>query len=91
MSKLKEFFKDISETVTVTKLDGALVVAIAALAGVIVGMLISPRKNTKFGCGNGNTTVHNWNDDEEEWDDDAICEAWDEDETDEDCDCLSFN
>lgn len=82
MSKLKEFFKDMSETVAVTKLDGVLVVTIAALAGVIVGMLLSPRKNTKFGCGNGNTTVHNWNDDEEERDDD---------ETDEDSDCLYFN
>lgn len=44
MKKIKEFFADMTETVSVTKLDGTLIVAIAALSGVIIGMLISPRK-----------------------------------------------
>ena len=47
MKKLKEFFADMTESVSVTKLDGTLIVAIAALSGVIIGMLISPRKNAK--------------------------------------------
>ena len=47
MKKIKEFFADMTETVSVTKLDGTLIVAIAALSGVIIGMLISPRKNAK--------------------------------------------
>ena len=51
MKKIKEFFADMTETVSVTKLDGTLIVAIAALSGVIIGMLISPRKNAKYGCG----------------------------------------
>ena len=55
MKKIKEFFADMTETVSVTKLDGTLIVAIAALSGVIIGMLISPRKNAKYGCGNGTT------------------------------------
>ena len=57
MKKIKEFFTDMTETVSVTKLDGVLMVAIAALSGVILGMLISPRKNAKYGCGNGTTYI----------------------------------
>lgn len=34
MKKIKEFFADMTETVSVTKLDGTLIVAIAALSGV---------------------------------------------------------
>ena len=59
MKKIKEFFADMTETVSVTKLDGTLIVAIAALSGVIIGMLISPRKNAKYGCGNGTTYITN--------------------------------
>ena len=63
MKKIKEFFADMTETVSVTKLDGTLIVAIAALSGVIIGMLISPRKNAKYGCGNGTgmTRIQNKN------------------------------
>ena len=45
----RNFLTDMTETVSVTKLDGTLIVAIAALSGVIIGMLISPRKNAKYG------------------------------------------
>ena len=68
MKKLKEFFADMTETVSVTKLDGTLIVAIAALSGVIIGMLISPRKNAKYGCDNGTTYITNGEDDWD-WDD----------------------
>lgn len=72
MKRFKEFFSDLSETITVTKLDGVLIVTIGALAGVIIGMLFSPRKNLTCGCGNGATTINNWSDEEdfleeEEW------------------------
>lgn len=66
MKKIKEFFADMTETVSVTKLDGTLIVAIAALSGVIIGMLISPRKNAKYGCGNGTTYITN--NGEDDWD-----------------------
>ena len=52
-----------------TKLDGTLIVAIAALSGVIIGMLISPRKNAKYGCGNGTTYITNNGEDDWDWDD----------------------
>lgn len=80
MKKCKEFFGTLSETLTVTKLDGILIVAISALAGVIVGTLCSPRKNTVWN--NGNTLTENWSGDD-----------WDsllEDDMYETEDCLSF-
>ena len=58
MKKIKEFFA-----------DGTLIVAIAALSGVIIGMLISPRKNAKYGCGNGTTYITNNGEDDWDWDD----------------------
>ena len=67
MKKIKEFFADMTETVSVTKLDGTLIVAIAALSGVIIGMLISPRKNAKYGWGNGKTYITNKGEDEWDW------------------------
>ena len=62
MKKIKEFFADMTETVS-------LIVAIAALSGVIIGMLISPRKNAKYGCGNGTTYITNNGEDDWDWDD----------------------
>lgn len=85
MKKWKEAWLSLSETVTVTKLDGLLTVAVAALAGIIVGMLCSPRKNVKFGCNNGNHTENHFCEDEDFWDEDFTEEDEDEDE-----DCLSF-
>ena len=52
MKKMKEFWRTLPETDTVTRLDGILIVTICALAGVIVGMLCSPRKVISIGCGN---------------------------------------
>ena len=53
MEKWKKRFESLSETITITKLDGSLLLAICALAGIIIGMLISPRKNAHYGCNNG--------------------------------------
>lgn len=45
-------------------------VTIAALSGVILGMLISPRKNAKYGCGNGTTYITNHGEDDDwDWED----------------------
>ena len=38
-------------------------------SGVIIGMLISPRKNAKYGCGNGTTYITNNGEDDWDWDD----------------------
>lgn len=66
MEKWKETLAKLSETVTVTKLDGILIVTIGTLAGMILGMLCSPRKNERYGCNNGTTYIHNWAEEEEE-------------------------
>ena len=56
MKKLKEYWLTLPETVTVTRLDGILIVIISALIGVIIGMLFSPKKYISIGC---NKKVHN--------------------------------
>lgn len=67
MEKWKGTLARLSETVTVTKLDGILIVTIGTLIGMILGMLCSPRKNARYGCNNGNTMIHNWGEDEEDF------------------------
>lgn len=79
MKKWKETCEKLSETVTVTKLDGILIVTIGTLIGMILGMLCSPRKNARYGCDNGNTVINHW-DDEEEWND----EDWNDEEREDD-------
>lgn len=65
MEKWKERLEKLSETVTVTKLDGILLIAIGTLSGMILGMLCSPRKNAQYGCNNGNT-MNQWKEELEE-------------------------
>lgn len=60
MEKWKERIAVLQESITITKLDGILLLAISALLGIITGMLISPRKNARYGCNNGTTEIHNW-------------------------------
>ncbi len=87
MEKWKKGFESLSETITITKLDGSLLLAICALAGIIIGMLISPRKNAHYGCNNGSTEINNFGNDSED-------EMWDADDEDdefyEDDEPLSF-
>lgn len=59
MKKLRELWATMPETVTVTRLDGILIVTISALVGAIIGMLCSPRKYVSIGCGNGANEIHN--------------------------------
>lgn len=68
MEKWKGALSKLSETVTVTKLDGILIVTIGTLIGMILGMLCSPRKNARYGCNNGTTYIHNWTEEEEDFD-----------------------
>ena len=83
MKKLKEFWKTMPETVTVTRLDGLLIVTICALAGVIIGMLCSPRKVISIGCGNEANEIHGLGDSEDCVEEHDI---WEEDK-----DVLHFN
>lgn len=71
MEKIKHYGNALSETVTLTKLDGLLAVLVAALAGCVIGMLVSPRSIKTFGCGNGCHHYYASLDGEDEEDEDA--------------------
>ena len=52
MKRLVNMIKDMPEELHISKVDFLLTVAISVMAGSIIGMLISPRKNQRFGvCG----------------------------------------
>ena len=80
MQKWKERLETLTETVTITKLDGTLLLAICGLAGIIIGMLISPRKNAHYGCNNGSTEINNFGTDAEDELFDEDDESWNEDD-----------
>lgn len=66
MKKLKAYLETMSETVSLTKREQTLMLALAALAGCVLGMLISPRKS--LCCGNSNGTQNyygSWDDEPE--------------------------
>ena len=52
-----ELFKEsLLEEKTMTKKEWLLTIAVAVLAGIVVGMLTSPRKNVMIASHNGNYT-----------------------------------
>ena len=51
MKKIREFFANLPEEITVTTLDGALIVAISVLAGALIGVLMSPRSVYRYKAG----------------------------------------
>ena len=69
MKKMKEYFAALSEPVTLTKKEKMMTVALAALTGLVLGMLIFPRKTTSICCGNDNGNYYPsdeaWEDEEE--------------------------
>lgn len=68
MKKLKEYMSTLSENVEMTKKEKLMVIVLAALAGCLLGMLISPRKNICCGNGNGNQNYYpdSWDEEEPE-------------------------
>ena len=56
--KLKKAWEDTATPITVNKREMILEFALCALTGVVVGMLVSPRKNQTFGSYN-TSTVNN--------------------------------
>ena len=64
--KMKQFLKmiiEIPQEVKVSKAEFFLTIAVSALTGVVVGMFLSPRKNQRYGCDNGNYNYYNGIDD----------------------------
>ena len=74
MKKLKELWATMPETVTVTRLDGILIVTISALVGAIIGMLCSPRKYVSIGNSSNDTyntgSLDEWAEEMNIWEDD---------------------
>lgn len=66
MKKLKDLWNNIPEEMTVTKLDGALILADVLLFGIILGIFFAPRRKATYGCGNGTTTIYEYGIEEEE-------------------------
>ena len=67
--KIKAYLETLSESVTMTKKEKLMTVIIAALSGLVLGMLLSPRKTTSICCGNDNGNYYPsdeaWEDEEE--------------------------
>jgi len=61
-----ELFKvSLSEERTMTKREWLLTITVFALAGIVFGMLVSPRKYTTIGSHNGNNCGNNTGEGEE--------------------------
>ncbi|MCI8490573.1 MAG: hypothetical protein HFJ04_10125 [Lachnospiraceae bacterium] len=52
--RLAEIMKTLTQDVTMTRRDFLLSVLAGILGGIVLGMLISPRKYMHIGCDNGN-------------------------------------
>ena len=65
--KMQDCWKSLNRTIIVNQRELVLGVAACTLAGIVVGMLFSPRKNVTIGSNNsGNGAVLNANTDAEE-------------------------
>ena len=63
--KWKSFKESLLEEKIMTKKEWLLTIAVIVLAGLVLGMLVSPRKNMVIGSHNGNNCGNNTGADEE--------------------------
>ena len=57
--KLEKYWNSLDRSVVVNKRELVLGVAACTLAGVLMGMLLSPRKTVTIGSNNGNNNTGN--------------------------------
>lgn len=70
---MTELFEEyLSEDSEMTAVEFLLTILCALFAGIVIGMLISPRKNTCIGSNNGNNNVGAFSD--EIWEEDEVIE-----------------
>ena len=55
MNRIKEFWNNLNEDITVNRRELVLGVAACALAGIVIGMLMAPPKDITIGSGNNIT------------------------------------
>lgn len=63
--KWQLFKESLFEEKTMTKKEWILSIAVVALAGIVFGMMVSPRKNMTIGSHNGNNCGNNTGEREE--------------------------
>ena len=63
---MKKYLATLSEPVTLTKKEKLMTVALATVTGMVLGMLLSPRKTTSICCGNDNGNYYTPDSEEEE-------------------------
>ncbi len=84
MKILKEIVSNLDEEKVVSKREMLLTVTTCTLAGILLGIIFSPKKRTMIGSHNG---CYNGNYPTDDMEDDAYMDDFWEDE---DEDCLSF-
>lgn len=57
MKKLKEFWESLDDVATVSKRELFLELVSCVLAGLVLGMLFSPKQTKIIGCNNGNNCL----------------------------------
>ena len=69
MERCKALWASLEDMTTVSKKELFFEFCTCLLAGLVLGMLLSPRKHTSMGCNNGNEsgnkTVSPWDETEE--------------------------
>ena len=53
--KIQKFWNSLNQTTVVSRRDLFLGITVCALAGLALGMIISPKKTVMISCYNGNT------------------------------------
>ena len=66
MTRIKEFWTNLNEEITVNRRELVLGVAACALAGVVIGMLMAPPKDITIGSGNNIIGDAHMDDEDEE-------------------------
>ena len=59
ITKMKEFWASLDGTAVVSKKEIFLEIVVCALAGLAIGMIISPKKNVTVGSHNSGNGCHN--------------------------------
>lgn len=67
--KWQEFQTILEELTTVKRREYLLMLAVCVLSGLVIGMLISPKKRVLIGSNNGNNVNSNLNDPPQECED----------------------
>lgn len=69
MKKIRLFWESLDDVATVSKRELFLELVCCALAGIVLGILFSPKKTMTIGCNNGNSCLDTNADTDEQMED----------------------